>query len=180
MEVGEDVPLFYDQGQSYCEFCKKDLATTKAVRAHNKKYHLGKYKFQCDKCKKGFWTRQGLETHKNACLDGTEVQLEDGVTKKYAKIQCGSCDKTFVSKKCLSKHVKDYHSAQNAMYACEFCKDTKGYSGKTLTLLNQHKKGCPDNPNRIVLECEVCKKFTSYWAKKINDHKKKVHGWKLH
>ena len=42
MEVGDDVPLFYEKGQTYSEFCKRDLGTTKALRAHNKKYHLGK------------------------------------------------------------------------------------------------------------------------------------------
>ena len=54
----------------------------------------------------------------------------------------------------------------------------KAYIGHTTTNIQQHIKGCPGNPNRAILHCEICKDFTTYWPKKITEHKKKEHGWK--
>ena len=48
----------------------------------------------------------------------------------------------------------------------------------TKTNIQEHIKGCPGNPNRVELQCEICKDFTTYWPKKVTEHKKKEHGWK--
>ena len=42
MQVGDEVPLFFELGKTRCEFCKRDFMTTKALRDHNKKLIWGK------------------------------------------------------------------------------------------------------------------------------------------
>ena len=138
--------------------------------------HQGKVRFIFVKCKKGFNTKTGMENHKNKCMEGEEgaEDVVSGEKKKYETIQCETCNKKFVSKDSLKKHKKVFHD-----FPCQFCAGTpKAYIGHTTTNIQQHIKGCPGNPNTVILHCKICKDFTTYWPKKITEHKKKEHGWK--
>ena len=109
---------------------------------------------------------------------GGAEDVISGEKKKYETIQYETCNKKFVSKNSLKKHKKVSHGPR-VDFPCQFCAGTpKAYIGHTTTNIQQHIKGCPGNPNRVILHCEICKDFTTYWPKKIMEHKKKEHGWK--
>ena len=89
---------------------------------------------------------------------------------------CEICNKKFVSKISLKKHKKVFHGPR-VDFPCQFCAGTpKAYIGHTTTNIQQHIKGCPGNPNRVILHCKICKDFTTYWPKKITEHKKNMGG----
>ena len=181
MEIDEEVrDRRIHRGETRCDFCKRDFGTTRALKNHFRKMHQGKVRFICVKCKKGFNTRMGMENHKNKCMEGEEggEDVVTGERKKYETIQCDICNKKFVSKYSLKKHKKVFHGPR-VDFPCEFCAGTpKAYIGHTTTNIQQHIKGCHANPNRFTLHCEICKDFTTFWPKKITEHKKKEHGWK--
>ena len=77
---------------------------TQYTLARNKKCNLGKFKFQCNKCKKkGFLMDVWMALRFSYSL---------GLPKNMQRFSVVNVTNTFVSKKCLSKHVKDYHAAQ--------------------------------------------------------------------
>ena len=181
MEIDEEVrDRRIERGETRCELCQRDFETIRAFKNHFRKMHQGKVRLMCSKCTKGFNTRIGMENHKNKCMEGEKgpTDVLTGETKTYATLQCETCNKKFVSKSSLKKHVKVFHGPR-ADYPCQFCAGTpKAYVGHTKTNIQQHMKGSSANPRRVTYECEICKDFKTYWPKKITEHKKKENGWK--
>ena len=122
MEIDEEVrDRRIESGETRCELCQREFETTRAFKNHFRKMHQGKVRFMCNKCTKGFNTRIGMENHKNKCMEGEmgPTDVLTGETKTYATLQCETCNKKFVCKSSLKKHVKVFHEPK-ADYPCQF------------------------------------------------------------
>ena len=91
---------------------------------------------------------------------------------------CSTLYKTH-KKKSQSNHMKYKHGGSNKVFTCDFCKkDTFKSKGN----LSEHIIGCKSNPGRIEIMlrvvCDVkgCHKGAFYLPKKLNEHKRDVHG----
>ena len=58
MEVGEILDVH--QGDTYCESCKIDVATTKRLKEHVIKFYEGKFRHLCKECNKGYMSKDGF------------------------------------------------------------------------------------------------------------------------
>ena len=72
------------------------------------------------------------------------------------------------------KHFKEQHRDPK-IFSCTECQKQFGSKGN----LQQHWEGCPQNPGRVAKYCPIenCKKGPYYLDKKLQEHKRDVHGF---
>ena len=151
-------------GDVMCKTCNKKCKTPNALKLHIEQFHKSDFLYTCHLCGKGINTQEGITAHK----------LAHEPDEKRLKCPAG-CDVTFGSKKSQSNHMKYKHGGSNKVFTCDFCKDTFKSKGN----LSKHIMGCKSNPGRIEIFCDVkgCHKGGFYLPKKLNEHKRDVHGW---
>ena len=155
----------YESGDVVCKSCNKKCKTHNALKSHIEQFHKGDFLYTCHICGKGLNTQEGMKAHKMA----HEPEEKRWKCKK-------GCAVTFGSKKGELNHYKYKHSDKVQVFTCDFCKkDTFKSKGN----LSEHIMGCKSNPGRKEIFCDVkgCNKGGFYLPKKLNEHKRDVHGW---
>jgi len=113
----------------------------------------------CDQCKKSYWSKQSLETHKKH-QHGDKAHI------------CDTCNKKYATNQDLAIHRARNHTFENTPYnllpwVCNQC--PLRYTTKNS--LNLHKKR--QHLDKIY-ECSIC--FRKYVTKKeLSQHQRKVH-----
>ena len=164
-QKSRDIPT-YTSGDTDCSKCPFKGKTTHALKLHIMKYHENEYLYVCEICEKGFTQKEGYNNHQLVHADESErvpCEVED-------------CDVTFVSRRNMKAHVKNMHGSRR-FFVCQHCNSNYHTRGN----LTEHVKGCKKNPDRIPLYCDICpvgKSPTFYLEKRVNEHKRNVHGWK--
>ena len=164
MEVGE-IPDDH-MGDTYCELCKIDVATTKRLKEHIIKFHEGKFRHLCKECNKGYMSKDGFRLHEKSHQSG------------YTNCPEENCKGGWSSKKAEKRHYKVFHSGEIQEHRCEFCPQHKPF--RTVWDLKQHLERCPANTSsskRGPVPCDICKKGKYYNPKEIKQHKRQKHGW---
>ena len=84
-------------GDLYCQLCNMNFTTTKSLRSHVAKCHLGDVLYKCDICGKGFMSKVGIEGHKVQHLPDSE------------RLACShsNCNVTFARAQSLKKTFKN-------------------------------------------------------------------------
>ena len=136
---------------------------------HIKKFHKDIFNHLCKKCDRGFITLDGYTKHK---------LLHD---KKAGKIVCNEqgCGSEFSTSDSYKNHQRKYHpvggiKSQKCSYNRIGCVKTF----KTKSNRMQHEAGCPFNPKRVELKCEICQQGRFWLLKKLQEHKRAKHNWR--
>ena len=139
-ELGQDITI--------CPRCKIDQKTHTKLLTHVRKYHEDVFNFLYKECDRGFITRAGWKTHERSHMDDD--------TAKRLKCPKG-CKKDFVNSKSLRGHMRKIHPKGGIKdLPCPFEECEKIFQNKTN--LDQHKRNCKKNPDRIELFCDICGK----------------------
>ena len=102
----------------------------------------------CKKCDRGFITLDGYTKHK---------LLHD---KKAGKIVCDEegCGSEFSTSDSYKNHKRKYHPVGGIkLQKCSYSRIGCVKTFKTKSNRMQHEAGCPFNPKRVELKCELCK-----------------------
>lgn len=98
-----------------CEICKKGFASADGLRTHMKKHNdPNPYKFVCNFCGKKCRTSSGLEYHLNR-------------HKGLRPYKCTECDKTFVAQHSLSHHMRVHTGIKPYICSEEGCDRAYAY-----------------------------------------------------
>ena len=96
--------VYKEEGKYSCPECGKKFTSSTGLQNH-KQLHTGQFRFYCQKCRKGYNTKQAYKVH---------MDKHQGI-----KYQCGSCSKSF-----SSQQMRDYHtSVHTGIYrlTCDQC-----------------------------------------------------------
>ena len=152
----------------YCTKCNMEFQSTYALKGHICRVHKNIYNYSCALCGKGLSTAESVRNHANTHLDEThKFKCDICLALGTPAVHIFSCQKS------LTAHMKKEHTDPQKL-PCSYCPKVF----KTNSEKKQHELGCEQNPNKVVIECPIkdCK-FTSYWPRKVTQHKTKVHGW---
>ena len=96
--------------QMYCDICKKDLPTPKALR-HHLRFHKGKMNYPCLRCGKHLASSCTFDVHKESCSSSDFVH------------NCRECGKGYHNKQSLVEHLKTKHQPTPSVEArtCPKC-----------------------------------------------------------
>ena len=178
-----------------CEICPNSFATYCSLKKHENSKHMVKNdvanaviesKLKCTICLAKFKLQNNLSNHMTIHKDKTfqcEICIEKfrskkSITEHIARlhadnskhIKCDSCEKTFVVKHELRRHVMLKHLGI-PQHLCNIC-NQELYSASQLRLHIRIK-----HEGKIEFECDICKKFFTslYNLKPLKQHKKKMH-----
>ena len=122
-------------GEKECNKCGKRFENSASLLKHIDSVHLLEKTFRCLICRIGFSQRFGLKKHIEKChpnqmwernvdlsesqtmpSDNAEIEIEEmrsnqvSASESYSSNQCRYCEKTYSSKKNVSRHIKSNHS----------------------------------------------------------------------
>ena len=97
-EMPDDIPR-YEKGDTYCNICKEEHKTHKALVTHYGKHHENKSLFTCRECGKGFMRAEGHRKHMQGHNSAKRIKCTDN-----------TCTTTFTTKLGLKAHLKLKHS----------------------------------------------------------------------
>ena len=157
------------ENTTICPCCNIDLKTRGHFDTHIRKFHKDIFNHLCKKCDRGFIMLDGYTKHK---------LLHD---KKAGKIVCDEegCGSEFSTSASYKNHKRKYHPVggiklQKCLYSRIGC--VKTFKMKSNRM--QHEAGCPFNPKRVELKCEICKQGKFWLLKKLQEHKRAKHNWR--
>ena len=157
------------ENTTICPRCHIDLKTRGRFDTHIKKFHKDIFNHLCRKCDRGFITLDGYTKHK--------LQHD----KKAEKIKCdeAGCNSEFATKDSFKNHKRKYHPVGGIkLQKCRFNRIGCTQSFKTKSNRLQHEAGCPFNPNRVELKCEICQRGKFWLLNKLQEHKRSKHNWR--
>ncbi|XP_065365692.1 zinc finger protein 208-like [Calliphora vicina] len=136
-----------------CKLCKKVFKNTHGLAVHNKKTHLKKHLYKCDKCDKGFDSEEFYIKHYNLHLG-------------IKPFQCNQCEKAFESRYCLKQHLISH--SKESPYSCTIC----GNNFRRKSILKQHHQRIHmgEKPHK----CRHCIRAFSLESD-LKKHTKRVH-----
>ena len=137
-----------------CEVCDTYLATMSSYSTHVKRHNPPEY--HCNICKKSFHQLQSLKNHNNVVHR----------SKETLDHTCEQCDKSFITKHYLYKHIRSVHSEQQ--FSCDQC----SYIGKTKAYLSRHVNETHKSER---FDCSVCGTQLKH-KETLEKHFKTVHG----
>lgn len=85
-----------------CRICSKSFAAPSSLAMHLL-YHSGERAYKCTQCPKAFSNKSRLDRHTK-----THARVRPG------KFKCSACDRTYMWKVSLSKHIRHAHDGQGA------------------------------------------------------------------
>ena len=96
--------------QVYCDICKNDLPTLKALRCHLR-FHRGKTHYLCLRCGKFLASSCTFDMHKESCGSSNFIH------------NCQECGKGYHNKQSLVEHLKSKHQPTPSVQArtCPEC-----------------------------------------------------------
>ncbi len=178
-----------------CPICKKWCTN---VSEHLKQHVENRPKVYCDKCGKGFVSKDWLENHN--CP--TEKEVTEKVVAR--QVPCPVCKKIYATEPTLKEHMKRMHSSNRKdIFPCPYC--SKLFRGRR-SLRNheeQHKNEpavCPvcsiickgkftlrghmtrchsNKPEKPKVECHICKKMYSSKSA-LRSHMAHIHSGKTY
>ena len=157
------------ENTTICPCCNIDLKTRGRFDTHIKKFHKDIFNHLCKKCDRGFITLDGYTKHK---------LLHD---KKAGKIVCNEegCGSEFSTSDSYKNHKRKYHPVGGIkLQKCSYSRIGCVKTFKTKSNRMQHEAGCPYNPKRVELKCEICKQGKFWLLKKLQEHKRAKHNWR--
>ena len=155
------------ENTTICPRCNIDLKTRGRFDTHIKKFHKDIFNHLCKKCDRGFIMLEGYTKHK---------LLHD---KKAGKIVCDEegCGSEFSTSDSYKNHKRKYHPVGGfKLQKCSYSRISCVKTFKTKSNRMQHEAGCPFNPKRVELKCEICKQG-KFWLLKLQEHKRAKHNW---
>ena len=87
--------------KSVCPYCNAKFCDPYFKKKHVEFEHKNVAPFKCDKCSKGFHSKQAKEYHEK--VKHTDI---------YRREKCDVCGKTFTAKVSLTNHMKYVHSEE--------------------------------------------------------------------
>ena len=135
-----------------CENCKQTFSTPSGLACH--KYTQEEPRYPCDDCEKKFYFAGELKQHRTVHL---KVKMH---TCNY-----GNCDKWYMNKPDLLKHVRT-HTAPTVY--CSKC----DYSTTNKRLLKSHKLL---HENKFLYKCTNCS-FTCKYREQLKRHRENPKG----
>ena len=157
------------ENTTICPRCNIDLKTRGRFDTHIKKFHKDIFNHLCKKCDQGFITLDSYTKHK---------LLHD---KKAGKIVCNEegCGSEFSTSDSYKNHKRKYHPPGGIkLQKCSYSRIGCVKTFKTKSNRMQHEAGCPFNPKRVELKCEICKQGKFWLLKKLQEHKRAKHNWR--
>ena len=126
----------------------KRFSHKKNLKAHQKQYHQGEYKYQCTETKCKFRTKekQVYETHK----------IKKHGQALIENFTCDKCNKKFNAKYLLRKHLTYGMCNVTPNFLCDVCVPTKKF--KTSQRLILHNKYVHSKKSQK-LKCKICYKI---------------------
>jgi len=115
-EMHRHVNSVHKEKQFCCDECTKVFTTKRNLNMHYKKVHESR-SFECDCCEKLFYSLYHLKRHQNSKI------IEKKKNNNVQVNQCLYCDKTFVYKTSLQRHIRLIHLKENR-FMCEICSQT--------------------------------------------------------
>ena len=178
----------YGKNKSHkCGICDKSFTQSGTLNRHMKNTHGEEKKYECGQCPSRYARREDLERHlqkgKHIITEGSSsksVQKEDNskwdedsydeADELDKKFICSICDKTFVTKSNLSRHVQQIHN--NESVPCTKC--CKVFSRKDE--LRDHLNAIHGVGGSKSLKCSSCgKTFTN-----SSHYRRHVHEVHMH
>uniref|UniRef100_A0A336LUR8 CSON005343 protein n=1 Tax=Culicoides sonorensis TaxID=179676 RepID=A0A336LUR8_CULSO len=139
-----------------CETCAVVYKTHNSLQNHIKRDHMGikEPRRQCPQC--GNWVAESsLPTH----IKNHQIQK--------VKLSCKICNKEFMGKKNLQRHVREKHTERAFKFRCTFCPKSFSQEKKLLEHQATHT-GVP------LYECEFCSALFNSCGN-FAAHKRKLH-----
>ncbi|XP_063706062.1 transcription factor grauzone-like isoform X2 [Culicoides brevitarsis] len=139
-----------------CETCAVVYKTHNSLQNHIKREHLGikEPRRQCPQC--GNWVQESsLPTH----IKNHQVER--------IKLSCKICNKEFMGKKNLQRHVREKHTERAFKFRCSYC--SKSFSQEKK--MNEHVATHTGIP---LYECEFCAAVFNSCGN-FAAHKRKLH-----
>ena len=100
-------------GDRKCKLCDKSYFSTKKLKKHMRKRHLGKTPYQCGECHRYYGDSQSLKIHMKKHVPAGEVGQQ---------FTCGVCNKTFPTVGKLNQHSEKHQDIR-----CEYCNKSFAY-----------------------------------------------------
>ncbi|OXA45230.1 Zinc finger imprinted 3 [Folsomia candida] len=109
-----------------CEVCGKTYKDRRALSFHMSRLHTNRKRPKCDTCHRVFFDSKKLRRHINTIHS----------TKERSRFPCTfpGCEKTYLNKSDVVKHVKTEHAENPVQFPCTLC----GYEFKTRDSLERH------------------------------------------
>lgn len=114
-----------DTAKKYkCKECGECFLRPYSLEYHTNKVHLHTKPYECDKCRKRYFSRINLRQHQDLCYKDEEE-----------KEACPYCDKRFSHKRNLNMHLEAIHSETPLTCEC-------GFVVKWRSSLAKHRRKC--------------------------------------
>ncbi|XP_035712316.1 PR domain zinc finger protein 5-like [Folsomia candida] len=96
-----------------CEICARIFRNPRTLSNHIKRLHTNRDRAICDVCHRGFFSPDNLRRHISA--------VHCTITRP--RFPCGfpACDKSYLTKADVSKHIKIEHAENPARFPCTLC-----------------------------------------------------------
>ena len=154
--------------KSVCPYCNAKFCDPYFKKKHVEFEHESVAPFKCDKCSKGFHSKQAKEYHEK--VKHTDINRRE---------KCDICGTTFTAQVSLTNHMKYAHSEER-LHQCPICDSKfKQKKDKTSHIFNVHgvntSKAMLGNLEEVeTYECAVCDATFKY-KKDLNVHTKLKH-----
>ena len=157
-----------------CEICQQIFISTESLNNHVKLTHTSVEEFKCDECDSIFLSEAHLIQHRKVHISKGNYKCEDcGASFRfkvslhihmrrhnndYKKHECSLCNKYFLSKESLKKHMSDH--LKMTVYQCDECGEEFDQKAEfTSHMLTHSDKDSSPNAKPV---CKTCfKSFSS-------------------
>jgi len=173
-----------------CSHCKKIFSTWYALHQHVKKHNATKGNFVCPHCERRFVTKNGLQKHvekhnttkvnarkqNNCTQDDNKLLDQPARSDNRRKFACPHCERRFVTKYALHKHVTNHKTTRehtrarqkrNYTLKCQVCPKMFHSNSALVEHMRSHTGERP-------FQCPKCDMSFSY-SSCLKSHLRTIH-----